>query len=625
MNIFNHLSLKARLSIVTGLGILILAAALLSLEHYRYLQKEAEFHAEYLNGLNHIWLAISDNERTNMASHFTSLTRNRKLSTSLYRGNREAVLDAVAPTATRVKAMNIADNLVIVGKNGEINYSMIEGLSQPPAAAKRSLASGKQEGGFELTSDGRLVNLITFPLYDRADLVGIGVYEKGLGDVVKKLKAANGKEILIFDRSGAVITSTTDSNIDRTLLEVESPSYLNLTRDGLTYGVGILPLNDDSDTTVGYMVSMEEITETYNAQQRLKVISYSAAIATLLLLTAIVALYMKLALRPLDYSIHHIERIASGDLSQDIPNSCNNEFKRLLGSMQKMNLDLRALVGRVAATSEQLVTTVDDVDQAAHLTSEAVNEQKQELDLLASALTEMTATAAEVAENIQKLSDSADESMDSTESGNRIVKQSVESIQSLSDEIRKGSDVIQALVVKSQRIGTVLDVIKSIAEQTNLLALNAAIEAARAGEQGRGFAVVADEVRNLAGKTQDSTKEIEEIITALQSGVEQAVTVMAQSASHAEVSSDQAATIGETLDSIQHQISKINELSTQVATAAEQQSTTTEEMNKNIQRISEHADASSTQSNATSAMVTQLTEISHTLKQEMKRFKVSKR
>jgi methyl-accepting chemotaxis protein len=623
MNLFNYLSLKARLSIVTALGILILAAALLSLEHYRHLQKEAEFHDEYLNGLNNIWRAISDNERTNMVPHFTALTRNSKLIAGLNRGDREAVQDAVEPTATHVKAMNIADNLVIVGKNGEINYSTIEALGQPPAAAERSLASGKQEGGLEMTSDGRLVNFITFPLYDGADLVGIGVYEKGLGNVAKKIKAANGKEILIFNRSGSVITSTTYSNIDRTILKLEDPSYLNLTRDGRTYGVGVLPLNDDYGTTVGHMVSMQEISETYNAQKRLKVISYSTAFAILVLLTAIVALSMKLALRPLDHSIRHIERITSGDLSQDIPITCNNEFKHLLDSMQKMNQDLRALVGHVAATSEQLVTTVDEVDQSAHFTSEAVNEQKQELDLLASALTEMTATAAEMADNIQKLSTNANESLVSTESGNRIVKQSVDSIQSLSDEIHKGSDVIQALVERSQRIGTVLEVIKNIAEQTNLLALNAAIEAARAGEQGRGFAVVADEVRNLAGKTQDSTKEIEEIITSMQSGVEHAVTMMEQSASHAETSSKQAATIGEAFDSIQHQISKINELSTQVATAAEQQSITTEAMNKNIQRISGHADDTSTQSNTTSAIVTQLKEISHTLKQKMHRLKVS--
>jgi methyl-accepting chemotaxis protein len=623
MNLFNYLSLKVRLSIVTALGILTLAAALLSLEHSRYLQKEAEFHDEYLNGLNTIWRVISENDRTTMASHVTSLTGDHKLIAGLDNGDREAVQNTVAPIAAHAKALNIADNLMIIGKDGEVDYSMIEGLSQPPTAAKRSLATGKQEVGLELTGDGRLVNLIAFPLYNQSDLVGIGVYEKGLSTVAKNIKAANGKDIRIYSRSGAVITSTTGSNIGRSFLEVKKPSYLNLTRNGLTYRLGVLPLNDDYGNTLGQMISMEEISETYHAQQRLKVISYCTAFAILVLVTAIVALYMKRALRPLELSTRHIERITSGDLSQDINTKCDNEFKRLLNSMQQMHQDLRAHVGHVAATSEQLVATVDEADQAAHLTNEAVNEQKQELDLLASALTEMTATAVEVTENIQKLSDSADESLLSTENGSRIVKQSVDSIRLLSDEIHKESDVIQALVERSQHIGTILKVIKGIAEQTNLLALNAAIEAARAGEQGRGFAVVADEVRNLAGKTQDSTKEIEQIITSMQSGVEHAVTAMAQSASHAESSSKQAATIGETFDSIQHQISKINELSTQVATAAEQQSITTEEMNRNIQRISDHCDNTATQSDAASTIVTQLKEISHSLKQEMRRFKVS--
>ncbi|MCG7993539.1 MAG: methyl-accepting chemotaxis protein [Candidatus Thiodiazotropha lotti] len=623
MTLLNRLSLKLRLSLVIGLATLIFTIVLFSLGQHLYEKKNTDYQMAYLAGLDDLWRAISENERSTMAANFTSLTRNRKLSASLYRFKEEGVKDAVGPTATRLQAMGIADNVMIVAKDGRIGFTSQDGVTQSPEVANQAIASGKSADGFELTADGRLVNLVAFPIYDRSDLVGVGVYEKELDAVAEKIKAANGREIIFMTDAGKVAATTTDIYPDLENQQDDQQSYHEISWQESIQGVGTLPLISSDGKVVGRMVSMEDITENANSQQRLILISYTIAVVMLGLLMLGVMLYMKTALKPLDMGVQHMERIASGDLSQDITCNRNDEFKRLLGAMQRMNHDLSGLVGKVANTSESLVMTIDEVNNSSEKTNLAVTHQKQELDLLATSLSEMTASATHVSENINHLASSATDSMTATEEGNRIVKKSVQSIGTLTEEIRKGSDVIQTLVDESQQIGVVLEVIKSIAEQTNLLALNAAIEAARAGEQGRGFAVVADEVRTLAGRTQDSTKEIEQIISALQAGVNEAVEVMAVSVNHAEESSQQATTIGDTLDSVQQKIELINQLGSQVSAAADQQRATTEEMNQNIQRISKSADETSTQSNNTSSVVRDLKGLSKVLTEEMDRFKVS--
>ena len=195
MNILRLLSLKQRLSIAVAISFIIVTITLLGVGQYLADLREKEFESAYLGGLSDLWMAVSENERAAMAANFTALTRNRKLSSALYRGNYDAVPDTVSPVATRLEVMDIADNLIIVNKDGMVNYSHVDDVTQASQIARNSLTSGKSEAGFELTPDGRLVNLVAFPILDRADLVGVGVLEKTLSDVVDKIKSANGLDI----------------------------------------------------------------------------------------------------------------------------------------------------------------------------------------------------------------------------------------------------------------------------------------------------------------------------------------------------------------------------------------------------------------------------------------------
>ncbi len=280
---------------------------------------------------------------------------------------------------------------------------------------------------------------------------------------------------------------------------------------------------------------------------------------------------------------------ASGDLSQSIEVDSTDEIGELLTAMGGMRQKLLDMLSQISGTTAQLSTASEEMSAVTSQSSDIIQQQRSETEQVATAMNEMTATVQEVAGNISDTATAAAEATEHTENGSRVVGQAVDQINKLAEQIEHASQTIHELEQHSEAINSVMDVIKGIAEQTNLLALNAAIEAARAGEQGRGFAVVADEVRTLAGRTQESTEEINQMIEKLQTGSRQAVEVMEQSREQAQSAVEHAAESGAAFSTIAEAVIRINSMSIQISSAAEEQGAVSEEINQNIVRINDMA------------------------------------
>ncbi|MEX5539788.1 methyl-accepting chemotaxis protein [Pseudomonas poae] len=381
-------------------------------------------------------------------------------------------------------------------------------------------------------------------------------------------------------------------------------------------------------------VALGKLTDFNNAQ--LAIINQSAAdqyssafnwVVGLLIIASLLTLLFawlltKSITQPIALALEAAETIAEGNLTRPIKVDGTDEAGRLLLAMQKMQEKLRDTLMRISGSATQLASAAEELNAVTDESARGLAQQDNEIEQAATAVNEMTSAVEEVARNAVSTSEASKNATASAGDGRDLVHETVNAIERMSGDVQSTADLIDNLAEESRDIGKVLDVIRGLADQTNLLALNAAIEAARAGEAGRGFAVVADEVRALAHRTQQSTSEIERLVGSIQGGTQKAVSSMRNSTDRAESTLNIAKGAGLALETINTAVIEINERNLVIAAAAEEQAAVAREVDRNLVNIRDLSTQSSNGAAQTSAASGELTRLAVDLNSMVSRFRL---
>jgi methyl-accepting chemotaxis protein len=573
-----------------------------------------------------LWNKIVTSQQDSMETGLSAITRDRKIRKLIKAGNKEDLEEEAAPSFRRLSASKVLTKQQITDLEGNVIFSKPDSASgrSGKSLIHQALAEGTAFRGIE-RDQGEIMIELAFPILQRGKIIGAGIFMRDLQSALDDFKLSNQSDISVFSADGALEASTNSElikTLNISLPKLGQPDYQEASADKKHYGVSIMPIFNPSGHALAHLVDVQDHTTSIATTNSISNASYLAIVLILIGVGSFFTWYIRRAFKPVEQAIKTMEQISNGDLSMEITSDSDDEVGRLLQAMEAMVSSLKDMMGRLLSMSEHLDHSSTDMRQQADESKDGVDMQLLETEQVATAMNEMSATVNEVAQNAASAAQSAAEANTDSLEGKKVVSSAISSIHALHEDIQTSANAIRKLQQETTEIGGVLDVIRGIAEQTNLLALNAAIEAARAGEQGRGFAVVADEVRTLAGRTQQSTEDINIMIERLQQGANTTVDSMQHSLDEVQKSVDTIVQTGESLEKITASVTQINDMNLQIASAAEEQSSVAEEINRNVVKINEVAEDSAQRVGKTAAASDKLTSLTQDLSELIGRFKL---
>jgi len=512
-----------------------------------------------------------------------------------YTGYQEKMLELASNDAENIPAMRFSSqNLNSFSQQvlQNISQMILSEEDEEPTAERREILTAINDMRY---SWANMLNGVRAYLAFRAtvSLDEVKLYDENFAALMDKL--AEKEDVLTLDQADSLeqITEFRTQYQDNLSIMIKDHGSNKWRTDAWLIRSEIGPLLESIKNNLNELVALqkkqvtEAVTATSGDLSALGTLTVTLLIAGLILgLVSAVATSAAICGR-IKQTVHAMQDIAEGDgdLTNKLDESGRDEIAGLARAFNTFVAKMSVLLKTVSEVGNDIAASSSQMSATAERTNQGIAEQQSETDQTATAITEMVQTAQEIARNAAGAAESAHAADTEAQNGQGVVKSTVDSIQLLANEVDQAAGVIDQLEADSEDIGKVIDVIKGIAEQTNLLALNAAIEAARAGEQGRGFAVVADEVRTLASRTQESTEEIMQIIERVQGGARKAVKAMEIGRSQTVTSVEQAVKAGESLAAITQAVSTINDMNTQIAHAAGQQSEVAEEVDKSVVSI----------------------------------------
>ncbi|MCU7798747.1 MAG: HAMP domain-containing protein [gamma proteobacterium symbiont of Lucinoma myriamae] len=587
------MNLKNRIVItVIIMAVVIVSAGFIS-GYLKMYKSEGRYDELAINNNQQLWDLIVLNQIISMEPNIKTVTRDRKLKKAVAAKDVSFIQENASTTFNALEGQEVISNMQLIDADGKILFNAIDksAISSINQLSQLVIKQKKNSSSVSKNSKGELQTELVFPITQRGKIVGAGSFSLTIAKAIDSLKKRLNAQVYISDLAGN-LESYSDVELEVELKQYSLPDeqakHLILQNSGKVYSTTILPMKSVNNELLGSLIIIIDNTESYNAQQTINV----TAILLLLFISiaAVVFIYWYLgkALKPLRSISKSLTAVSQGDLTVNIePGTRNDEIAEIQKAIANTIVNLHDLVSEITPLVYEVNNSSEILAQTMQSNQNNIDQQKNNIEQVSNAAIGVQTAVSNISQHSDQMTNHAQETNVELGKGSEIIHQTINSIKKIAQRVKKSETVIDNLSKETESIGSILDVIKGIAEQTNLLALNAAIEAARAGEQGRGFAVVADEVRTLAGKTQESTQEIEQMIELLRSGVGAAVVEMKSSSVEVQSCVELANETEASLGIITPKVAEIETSNIEINHSIVEQKDAIEGINRNISTISE--------------------------------------